>query len=132
MSGKLVVKVVSVGNFPVLTKFLLVLAAKSSVFLNPLKLNIIAGTESNMEEDNCSDESVIGGKCMTSILSTEELNNILVGGIPENTEEFETNHKKEMTLKSQNGARNHLFVLQFAAEWCGLCKSIQPLVHVSS
>ena len=40
-------------------------------------------------------------------------------------------YQENVGVKSQNHVRNYLYLLQFSAEWCGLCKSIQPLVHVS-
>ena len=73
------------------------------------------------------------GNNMIYILSSEELKNILKGeGFNKNElcpEEDKNSEDNKSTNKDD--VRNQLYVLQFSAEWCGLCKSIQPLVQVS-
>ena len=73
------------------------------------------------------------GNNMIFILSSEELKNILIGGAFEKNELCPEENKNSEENKSINKdfVRNHLYVLQFSAEWCGICKSIQPLVQVS-
>ena len=73
------------------------------------------------------DEFSDGG--IVDIRSSKELKTLLNRNESEtipsisNQTEFE---KKECKLESRR-----LFVIQFAAEWCGLCRSIQPVVDVS-
>ena len=73
------------------------------------------------------------GNNMIYISSSEELKNILNGEGFEKNELCPEEDKNSEENKSINedSVRNHMYVLQFSAEWCGLCKSIQPLVQVS-
>ena len=69
-----------------------------------------------------------------SIFSTTELKNLL------QWDDFEANNWISKDISSKDAVdsttvnkidgKDHLFMLEFVAEWCGLCKSIQHLVEV--
>ena len=97
---------------------------------------MISDAEANVDDSCHSEVSESGDRNgTTNIISSVELSNILdreFSTIFEMSRENGTNdYQEKIGLKIQNHVRNHLYLLQFSAEWCGLCKSIQPLVHVS-
>ena len=68
---------------------------------------------------------------IVDIKSSKELKTLL------NRSEFESktipniSNQTEYERKECKLEIRRLFVIQFAAEWCGLCRSIQPMVDVS-
>ena len=77
------------------------------------------------------DETVNRG--LIDITSSTELKDLLNGSdIKSYKNDFgeATSDERYYTKENKKCIRNHLFVIQFAAEWCGLCKSIQPLIGV--
>ena len=76
-------------------------------------------------QDEFSDGGIVdirSSKELKILLNRNEFESETIPNISNQTE-FE---RKECKLESRR-----LFVIQFAAEWCGLCKSIQPMVDVS-
>ena len=76
-------------------------------------------------QDEFSDGDIVdirSSKELKTLLNRNEFESETIPNISNQTE-FE---RKECKLESRR-----LFVIQFAAEWCGLCKSIQPMVDVS-
>ena len=76
-------------------------------------------------QDEFSDGGIVdirSSKELKTLLNRNEFESETIPNISNQTE-FE---RKECKLESRR-----LFVIQFAAEWCGLCKSIQPMVDVS-
>ena len=76
-------------------------------------------------QDEFSDGGIVdirSSKELKTLLNRNEFESETIPNISNQTE-FE---RKECKLESR-----WLFVIQFAAEWCGLCKSIQPMVDVS-
>ena len=76
-------------------------------------------------QDEFSDGGIVdirSSKELKTLLNRNEFVSETIPNISNQTE-FE---RKECKLESRR-----LFVIQFAAEWCGLCKSIQPMVDVS-
>ena len=88
-------------------------------------------------DDSChSEESEsIDRNGTINVMSSDQLHNILerkLSTIGDVSHEKVTNdHKEKIDFKTKNYVHNHLYLLQFSAEWCGLCSSIQPLVQVS-
>ena len=76
-------------------------------------------------QDEFSDGDIVdirSSKELKTLLNRNEFESETIPNMLNQTE-FE---RKECKLESRR-----LFVIQFAAEWCGLCKSIQPMVDVS-
>ena len=69
-----------------------------------------------------------------SIFSSMELKNLLQWDESEANnwicKETSSNDVAESTIENKTERKDHLFMLEFVAEWCGLCKSIRPLVDV--
>ena len=77
------------------------------------------------------DETVNRG--LIDITSSTELKDLLNGSDCKSSKNYfgeATSDERNYTKENKKCIRNHLFVIQFAAEWCGLCKSIQPLIGV--
>jgi thiol-disulfide isomerase/thioredoxin len=69
-----------------------------------------------------------------SIFSTMELKNLLQCDDSEASnwicKETSSKDVSDSTTENKTERKDHLFILEFVAEWCGLCKSIRPLVDV--
>ena len=90
------------------------------------------GDDSEQEKDLCEDS--ISNKGITNVMSSTELKHLLEGKECELSKQiFGTTTSNDLQDPKQESKhiRNHLFVIQFAAEWCGLCSSIEPTMNVS-
>ena len=72
------------------------------------------------------------------IKSSMDLKDILEGGPNKscnlsNSSAFISNNLQDIPEDYGliKGRRNHLFVIEFVADWCGLCRAVAPQVDVS-
>ena len=99
-------------------------------------LNILEQTSKIVEAENqdhfnahVTNEFSDGG--IVDIRSSRELKTLLNWNNSESENMGNISNRTECTWQDCMLQRRRLFIIQFAAEWCGLCRSIQPMVDVS-
>ena len=84
----------------------------------------------------CRDSQIgsVSNERIMNITSSKELKDVLNGDrskLAENSSSAVTSHDSPNSKSKTTYRKNQLVVIQFSAKWCGLCKSIGPLVDVS-
>ena len=85
----------------------------------------------NQDHFNAHVTNVFGDGGIVDIRSSRELKTLLNWNKSESENMGNISNRTECTWQDCKLQSRRLFIIQFAAEWCGLCRSIQPMVDVS-
>ena len=85
----------------------------------------------NLHHFNANVKNEFGNGGIVDISSSMELKTLLNWNKSESENMENVPNRTECGWQDCKHQNRRLFIIQFAAEWCGLCRSIQPMVDVS-
>lgn len=85
----------------------------------------------NEDHFNAHVTNLFGDGGIVDIRSSRELKLLLNWNKSESENMGNIFNRTECTRQDCKLQSRQLFIIQFAAEWCGLCRSIKPMVDVS-
>ena len=99
-------------------------------------MNILEQTSKIVEAENQHHfnayvKNEFGDGGIVDIGSSKELKTLLNWNKSESENMENVPNRTECGWQDCKHQNRRLFIIQFAAEWCGLCRSIQPMVDVS-
>ena len=99
-------------------------------------MNILEQTSKIVEAENQHHfsshvKNEFGDGGIVDISSSKELKTLLNWNKSESENMGNVSNRTDCAWQDCKHQSRRLFIIQFAAEWCGLCRSIQPMVDVS-